>query len=252
MAESALDKLKRLRAEQKAKAPALPVQEEAKTEPAKEPEKEPVAEPVKEPEKAVEKPAEKVETKQELSAVDQLKAKLAKLRGESAEVRQEAEAVRPDVIPEDKTAEPEKEPEAVEPEAAEPVTETAVAEEEPLAVTQGVLEETQEERVQPIAHVSKEGTIIVHRMYKTGGNVVEDVNTSEQIQVGVFQQPTAQVSVERAMTIQPRQYESIKMGVFVSVPCYLEEIDLALDYAAKLSEERLIAEMDQIKRDTDG
>jgi len=72
--------------------------------------------------------------------------------------------------------------------------------------------------------------------------------TEELIRVHKFVTEPAKVSVEYGMLINTGNYESARIGVQVTVPCYLEEIDTAYKWASKWAEERVNKEKDAIRK----
>jgi len=66
------------------------------------------------------------------------------------------------------------------------------------------------------------------------------------IAVHKFETDPAMVSVDYAITMNLGNYESAKISVSVSVPCYKEEIDEAYEFAQAWAEERLSKERDMI------
>ena len=72
--------------------------------------------------------------------------------------------------------------------------------------------------------VSKDGKIIVRRTFTESGEIVkEEEGDSMTIEMPNFVGPTANVSVDKGATINLGDYNSAKINVFVSVPCYLLE-----------------------------
>ena len=66
------------------------------------------------------------------------------------------------------------------------------------------------------------------------------------IAVHKFVTNPAEVAVDYALTVNLGNYESAKIGVSVRVPCYVEELDTAYEFAQAWAEERLARERDMI------
>lgn len=81
---------------------------------------------------------------------------------------------------------------------------------------------------------------------KSGPSVGGDSQDEDVIAVHKFQTETARVTVDYALTINLGNYESAKIGVSVSVPCYVEEMSDAYEFAQAWAEERLSQERDMI------
>lgn len=80
--------------------------------------------------------------------------------------------------------------------------------------------------------------INVSRTIKSNRRAREDVS-DDSIAVHKFQTDPAEVSVACALTINLGNFESAKITVSVSLPCYKEEIDDAYDFAQKWVENRI-------------
>lgn len=75
----------------------------------------------------------------------------------------------------------------------------------------------------------------------TTGSEAEDV-----IAVHKFETEPAKVTVDYALTINLGNFESAKIGVSVTIPCYAEELAQAYEFAQAWAEERLTRERDMI------
>jgi len=92
------------------------------------------------------------------------------------------------------------------------------------------------------------GTIRVQRMYKMTGTIDE---TSD---AGFLETKTFPPNVEPAhigtslsMTVNLGNYQSVKVGVFVQVPCLVEEMDNAYKKVHDVASEKLSDEIEEIK-----
>jgi len=73
------------------------------------------------------------------------------------------------------------------------------------------------------------------------GSEAEDI-----IAVHKFETEPARVTVDYALTVNLGNFESAKIGVSVTVPCYAEELSQAYEFAQAWAEERLTHERDMI------
>ncbi len=71
-----------------------------------------------------------------------------------------------------------------------------------------------------------ETVVRVKRLLKVGGEkVLVDDESEEGIYVRKFVVPPAKVSLGKGVTVNIAKYESAKVDVHISVPCYVEEIE---------------------------
>ena len=84
--------------------------------------------------------------------------------------------------------------------------------------------------------------LTVLRTYKISGEVVSHTETSETLTVREFLSPPARVGVDLSQTVNMGNYESVRVGVTLQVPCYPEEAEGAYEYASKFCKERVVAE----------
>lgn len=82
------------------------------------------------------------------------------------------------------------------------------------------------------------------------GETAEEQATSETeiISVNKFVTEPAKVTVDYGLVMNLGNYETCRVGVAVSVPCYFEELDRAYKWAAKWAEDRVMAEQKSIRR----
>ena len=74
-------------------------------------------------------------------------------------------------------------------------------------------------------------TITASRAYVTGGTTVSEDSGVEELEVRKFEVEPAYISVNHGRTANLGNYESARVDVRVSVPCYAEEIEEAIAYA---------------------
>lgn len=93
----------------------------------------------------------------------------------------------------------------------------------------------------------KNGVIKVSR---TVGRKDKGKTTSseEMIEVQKFETNPATVSCALGMTLNLGNYESAKIEVFVSLPCYKEEIDEAFETAKGWCEKKVTEQIAEIKK----
>lgn len=91
--------------------------------------------------------------------------------------------------------------------------------------------------------VGKSGKIMVTRTYKKSGAVIDESSSEDQLEVQRFVTFPATVSMDGGMTLNLGNFESMKIGVFASIPCYKEEINEAFEYVKELTANRLSLEV---------
>jgi hypothetical protein len=93
---------------------------------------------------------------------------------------------------------------------------------------------------------SENSTIYVTRTVGPNRGPTTGSESEDIIAVHKFETAPAKVSVDYALTINLGNFESAKIGISVTVPCYLEEIGEAYEFAQAWAEERLTRERDMI------
>jgi len=91
--------------------------------------------------------------------------------------------------------------------------------------------------------ISKETQAVVTKQFPSGEDLAE-----ETLAVHSFVTAPASVSVEMGMTINLGNFESARVTVSVSVPCYKEEVESAHAYARKWVEDRVVEESKKIRK----
>lgn len=79
------------------------------------------------------------------------------------------------------------------------------------------------------------GTIKVFRSYTANGVVMSEDEGLEDMDVKTFQVEPAYVSVNHGRTVNVGNFESVRVDVRVSLPCYTEEVAEAIVAADNLS-----------------
>jgi len=95
------------------------------------------------------------------------------------------------------------------------------------------------------------GTIKVFRSYTVSGAKVDESEGLEELEVKTFLADPAYISVNHGRTVNTGEYESARLDVRVSIPCYAEEINEALLYADDVAhaflEDSIKAYIEEIK-----
>jgi hypothetical protein len=99
---------------------------------------------------------------------------------------------------------------------------------------------------------AKNSTINVSKTVGPSKGLVPGEGEEEVIAVHKFETEPAHVSVDYALTLNLGNYESAKLSVSVTVPCYKEEIDAAYEFASTWAEERIKQERNKVTGDKDG
>ena len=90
-----------------------------------------------------------------------------------------------------------------------------------------------------------------HRYVLSNGNEVALTKAHETAEVVEFKTKPAAVRRSFGVTLNQGNYESARIDVSVEVPCYLEDLALADEYARNFCEERLRAEVLMLKAGDD-
>jgi len=179
-----------------------------------------------------------------------------------------SEPAKEPVVEPAKTPEPAKEPVAAEPVAEEPkrrkkagvpiassVIPAAVTPSTPSPI--GSLDSLVKSMVSdavrdlissPVEMGGKPVKMRVARVFKKSGELVSASDGDvETVDTPLFVGPTATVSCGLSRTVNLGDYESAKIDVFMSVPCYLGEEQAAFEYAKKFASEKLAEEVKKVK-----
>jgi len=93
---------------------------------------------------------------------------------------------------------------------------------------------------------AQNSTVYVTRTIGSNKGPKTSSESEDIIAIHKFETEPAKVTVDYALTVNLGNFESAKIGVSVTVPCYSEEIDKAYEFAQGWAEERLSHERDQI------
>ena len=91
------------------------------------------------------------------------------------------------------------------------------------------------------------GRVLVDRQFTKAGKLTDSDTVQDNLEVRTFLAAPAGVSVGYGATINLGDYESAKVNVQVSVPCYTEELDEAILFASGIAEKRVRREVAEIK-----
>lgn len=97
--------------------------------------------------------------------------------------------------------------------------------------------------------ITQQAQALVTKQYlKSGVPNGDEDNSEETLEVHSFVTSPANVSVEMGMTLNLGNYESARITVSLSVPCYKEELEEAHEFARKWVEDRVVAESKKIRK----
>lgn len=85
----------------------------------------------------------------------------------------------------------------------------------------------------------KEGRIRVRAHYRTAGETDREATGERKIDVGTFEGPTGSACVGFSRKVYQGQYNSAEVSVWVTLPCYPEEVEEALDEANRIAHSRI-------------
>lgn len=97
----------------------------------------------------------------------------------------------------------------------------------------------------------KNGTLVVTVKKTQAGTVNADYEKREEIEVSRFVTTPALVTAGAGATLNMGNYESLRIDVRVSLPCYVEEIDGMYLKARDWVDERLSKEIEEVKAKRD-
>jgi len=94
--------------------------------------------------------------------------------------------------------------------------------------------------------------VTVRRQFLEGGEPASlPEEKTEVIEVHRFVVEPAKVQVGRGLTLNMGNYESARLDVGIEVPCYVEEVDSAYEWARRWVEKRIGEEHKSIKGHVD-
>lgn len=88
--------------------------------------------------------------------------------------------------------------------------------------------------------------MFVTSVFKDGAQQTVLKDEKKDLEIRIFETEPAKVFVGLGLTISLKQYESIRIDVGLSVPCYVEEKEAAYVHALKWVEERVGMEKNAI------
>jgi hypothetical protein len=95
----------------------------------------------------------------------------------------------------------------------------------------------------------EQSTVLVDRMYHKSSILTKEDHSEDPIEVRQFPAdiPQAKVRCESSMTINLGNFESVKVGVSVELPCVVEEISECYSAVKNLVDLRLNTEVTAIR-----
>ena len=94
---------------------------------------------------------------------------------------------------------------------------------------------------------SREAYLEVTRVRLTAGKVDDEEAVTEKLEVKPFLTEVATVSVKAGATINLGNYESARVDVMLSIPCYIEEIDSVYEQAKDWVDTRVSKKYKELK-----
>jgi len=92
---------------------------------------------------------------------------------------------------------------------------------------------------------------VAKRFFKDGSEVEDsEIEENEVIAVRRFVTEPAVVGISYGLTVNMGNYESARVDVTLRLPCYAEEVDDAFVSAREWVEQRVMTEVDGIKKKT--
>ena len=107
-------------------------------------------------------------------------------------------------------------------------------------------EKTKTEKVIPTQ------VFVTRQFFKSGEEKRQAEGKEETISINKFVTEPAKVQVEYGLTLNLGNYESARVSVAVTVPCYREEIEDAHAFATDWCESKLYEERDKVREATRG
>jgi hypothetical protein len=78
-------------------------------------------------------------------------------------------------------------------------------------------------------------------------DVQRESASEEVVAIGEFQGPVARVRRGYGLTLNLSNYESARLDVAVEVPCYVEDVDAADEWARQWVEKRVVQEVENVR-----
>lgn len=97
----------------------------------------------------------------------------------------------------------------------------------------------------PTPVVVRPATAVVTRVY---GKIGAPETKNEELEVRSFVTEPAVVEIGYGLTLNIGNYESARVDVKISLPCYAEEANAAYEYAKKWTEERVQIEVKDVRK----
>jgi len=99
--------------------------------------------------------------------------------------------------------------------------------------------------------MSENEELLPCRMFVT--KEIFKVETAEEAEISVrkFKTNPATVSVKAGCTVNLKQYESARIDIMVSVPCYIEEIEETFQAVKKFVDDKMSVEYSELRKIAD-
>ena len=112
--------------------------------------------------------------------------------------------------------------------------------------------EAQEESPIDLNVHKRDVNIFVARTLKMGRQVVLEDENEEAVAVHLFQTEPAGIRIGKDMTINMGKFQSCRLDVAVTMPCYAEQVPEMYDLVDRMVEDRMMEEAKDAKRYFDG
>lgn len=93
---------------------------------------------------------------------------------------------------------------------------------------------------------------VTNRYVRGNGEEVVTKDDTEIPEVRRFDTDVARIRRGYGLTINMGNYESARVDVQVEVPCYVQDLELADEFASKFAEERIKKEVDSVRGTSSG
>ena len=100
-----------------------------------------------------------------------------------------------------------------------------------------------------LAYEYPANAVVTHQRFEGKTPTTEQTTKNETFAIHRFVTEPAKVTIDRSLTINLGNYESARLGVSVTVPCYVEDVDNAYERARIWVEKRVQQEVDSIRSD---
>jgi len=80
--------------------------------------------------------------------------------------------------------------------------------------------------------------------------LLDEDNNNEQIEIPKFEGPTAQIGVKGGVTLNVGNFQSVRIDVECSLPCYpvKDSLDECYEFAKKFVEDKMKASIEEVRK----